>query len=95
MGSSVCGRAMKRWRTSKRREQMKRPIDPEVSGLISEIERHLRLLKARLIDEAQEAVPNETALPPSAFGRTSCANLPIRSSSIPPAPVVHPTLGSL
>jgi hypothetical protein len=79
---------------------MKQPIDPAVSGMISEIERMLRKLKERLKDEAQksaagQAGPGDPLPPPSAFGRFACANMSLRPSQKPAAPVVHPTLGTL
>jgi len=75
---------------------MKKAIDPTVSVLISELERLLRKLKERLKEETQNPAPHEKPqIVASAFGRRTCANRPLRSSTAPAAPVIDPNLGSL
>jgi hypothetical protein len=82
---------------------MKKAIDPELSGIISELERLLHKLKERLKEQARDSdaksfdqIARRELLPaPQAFGRSSCANMSLRPSQKPAVPIVHPELGSL
>jgi len=76
---------------------MKKPTDPdksEIRALILEIEMCLEALKRKL-NLVRDPVSESRIVASSAFGRTSCANKPLRSSPTPAAPLVHPELGSL
>ena len=77
---------------------MKKPIDPDnsdIRGLIAEIEMCLAALKRKLAIVPDPALKRQIVASSSAFGRTSCANQPLRSTTAPAAPVVHPQLRSL
>jgi hypothetical protein len=78
----------------------KKPLDPdknEIGRLILEIENCLAALKRKL-NLAPNPVSKSQIVASaahSAFGRRTCANRPLRSSTAPTTPVVHPQLGSL
>jgi hypothetical protein len=78
---------------------MKKAIDPdnsEIRGLIAEIEMCLAALKRKLNLTADPVLKTQiVASAASAFGRFSCANRPLHSSTAPATPVVDPDLGSL
>jgi hypothetical protein len=73
---------------------MKDPDNSEIRALISEIEMCLEALKRKL-----NLVPDPASVSrivaSSAFGRRSCANRPLRTSTAPAAPLVDKNLGSL
>jgi hypothetical protein len=76
---------------------MKKAIDPdnsEIRGLIAEIEMCLAALKRKL-SLVPDPVLKTQIVASSAFGRTSCANRPLRSSTVPAAPLVDKNLGTL
>jgi hypothetical protein len=74
---------------------MKDPDNSEIRGLIAEIENCLATLKRKLNLTADPVLKTQIVASASAFGRTSCANRPLRSSTAPAVPAYDKNLGSL